>query len=227
MGYFLLAGGAEFGGSMSEPDLQAIQLAGGPGALIAILPTAAAPDDNHERAGRNGLRWFQSLGASNLDLVPVIDQSSAADPALAGRVRAARLIYLLGGFPRYLCETLAGSLVWQAALEAKRAGAVLAGSSAGAMVLCQHYYDPYQDKLLHGLNLVPEACVVPHYDQSGPSWASRLQTLLPEATLIGIDEQTGMLDNAQGLWTVHGAGRVTLYRRGGLEVYVRGQAFEL
>jgi len=227
MGYFLLAGGAEFGGFMAEPDLQAIQLAGGPGALIAILPTAAAPDDNHERAGRNGLRWFRSLGASNLDLVPVIDQSSAADPALADRLRAARLIYLLGGFPRYLCETLAGSLVWQAALEAGRAGAVLAGSSAGAMVLCGHYYDPYEDKLLPGLGLVPQACVVPHHNRSGRSWASRLQTLLPEATLIGIDEQTGMLDNAQGIWTVYGAGKVTLYRRGGREVYLRGQAFRL
>jgi cyanophycinase len=227
MGYLLLAGGAEFGGFMAEPDLQAIQLAGGFGALIAILPTAAAPDHNHERAGRNGLRWFRSLGASNLDLVPVIDESSAADPALARRIRAARLIYLLGGFPRYLCDTLAGSLVWQAALEARLAGAVLAGSSAGAMVLCEHYYDPYEDKLFPGLNLVPQACVVPHYDRSGRPWASRLQTLLPEATLIGIDEQTGMLDNAQGSWTVYGARKVTLYRRGGLEVYMRGQAFGL
>ena len=55
-GYLLLEGGAEFGGRMSEPDRRAIELAGGPGAPISIIPTAAAPDNNHQRAGRNGVR---------------------------------------------------------------------------------------------------------------------------------------------------------------------------
>ena len=48
-GYLLLEGGAEFGGAMSEPDREAIRLAGGLGAQTAILPTAAAPDNNHDR----------------------------------------------------------------------------------------------------------------------------------------------------------------------------------
>ncbi|WP_345105299.1 hypothetical protein [Candidatus Villigracilis vicinus] len=34
MGYLLLEGGAEFGGRMSEPDLRAIELAGGVDAPI-------------------------------------------------------------------------------------------------------------------------------------------------------------------------------------------------
>ncbi len=74
MGYFLLAGGAEFperasglcGGRMSEPDLRAIELAGGFDAPICFIPTAAAPDNNHKRAGNNGIRWFQSLGAKQV-----------------------------------------------------------------------------------------------------------------------------------------------------------------
>src|SRR5258705_2374972 len=57
MGVLLLEGGAEFGGGMSEPDLQAIELAGGFDAAICILPTAAAPDHNHKHAGNNGIRW--------------------------------------------------------------------------------------------------------------------------------------------------------------------------
>ena len=51
-GYLLLEGGAEFGGQMAVPDLRAIELAGGPATLITIIPTAAAPDNNHQRAGR-------------------------------------------------------------------------------------------------------------------------------------------------------------------------------
>ncbi len=211
MGHLLLEGGAEFGGKMSEPDLRAMELAGGSDAPIAILPTAAAPDNNHERAGRNGVRWFQSLGASRIEVVPVIDEASANDPALAARIRPARLIYMLGGFPGYLGEMLCLSHVWQAALEAYRQGAVIGGSSAGAMVLCEHYYDPEQGRILLGLNLLPNACALPHHAGFGKNWAGRLAQQLPAATLIGIDERTGILSGPSGAWTVYGSGNVTLY----------------
>jgi cyanophycinase len=227
MGYLLLEGGAEFGGGMSEPDLRAIELAGGPDAPIAILPTAAAPDNNHERAGRNGLRWFRSLGATRVDLVPVIDKSSAHDPALAARLRSARFIYMLGGFPRHLGETLNGSRAWQAALEAYEEGAVIGGSSAGAMVLCDHYYDPYKSKLLAGLKLLPNSCVLPHHNNFGRNWAKPLSSQIPEDILIGIDEQTGMLNNTPGIWTIYGAGKVTLYRGGQTHIHGRGETISI
>ena len=210
---------------MSEPDRRAMELAGGLAARVAILPTAAAPDRNHEYAGRNGLRWFASLGASNLDLVPVIDKRSADDPALAGRVRSARLIYMLGGFPGFLGSTLSGSRVWQAALEAYAHGAVLGGSSAGAMVLCPHLYDPEHAREVPGLNLVPNACVLPHHNSFGRNWAPSLRRALPGALLIGIDEQTGMLGDPSGSWMVYGGGQVTLYRGTTTETYSSGDQF--
>ncbi len=225
--YLLLEGGAEFGGRMSEPDLRAIELAGGFNAPIAILPTAAAPDNNNEQAGRNGQRWFQSLGASHVDLVPVTDKSSAEDPALAARVHAARVIYLLGGFPRHLGETLANSLVWQAALEAYEEGTVIAGSSAGAMVLCDHYYDPYSNKLLSGLNLLSNTCILPHHNSFGKHWAENLTKLLPNSILIGIDEQTGMIRDYES-WSIYGAGKVTFYSgRQQQKVCRRGEIFSI
>ena len=227
MGTLLLEGGAEFGGRMSEPDLRAIELAGGFDAPICILPTAAAPDHNHKRAGNNGLRWFKSLGAKHVFVLDVIDSASANDENLAASVRTARLIYLLGGFPRHLGETLAGSACWRAALDAYQEGAVIAGSSAGAMVLCEHYYDPYKKKLLRGLNLVPNACVIPHYNHAGKAWASQLKGMLPDTTLIGIDEETGMLNDADGGWRVYGAGEVTLYSTEQIQRHARGAVFPL
>jgi len=226
--HFLLEGGAEFGGRMSDPDLRAMELAGGFQAPIVILPTAAAPDHNHLRAGRNGQRWFESLGASHIDVVPVTDQASANNPDLARRVSAARLIYLLGGFPRYLCETLSDSLVWLAALAANQDGAVIAGSSAGAMVLCEYYYDPYEGELLRGFNLLRNICVLPHHDRFGKGWVLKLRLLIPHVTLVGIDEQTGMIhDASDGVWTVRGAGGVTLYRGDHVETHMRGGQFQL
>jgi len=58
MGFILLEGGAEFGGRMADPDSQAMTLAGGPDVPIRIIPAAAAPDNNHQRAGQNGLDWL-------------------------------------------------------------------------------------------------------------------------------------------------------------------------
>jgi len=171
------------------------------------------------------VRWFQSLGAKNVFPVDVTDSKSANDTSLAASIRTSRLIYLLGGFPRYLGETLANSACWQAALDAYNGGAVIAGSSAGAMVMCEHYYDPYEKKLLQGLNLIPNACVLPHHNNFGKAWANQIAQLLPRSTLIGVDERTGMLSGLDGGWQVHGAGKVTLYRAGSTVRYGRGERF--
>lgn len=210
-GNILLAGGAEFGGGMSVPDLRAIGLAGGMDARVAIIPTAAAPDQNHQRAGNNGMRWFQSLGATNVSVVPVIDRNSANDPALADSLRNSRLIYLLGGFTSYLVETLAGSLCWQAALEACQSGALIGGSSAGAMALCQHHFDPRRQSLKPGLNLLPNSLVIPHFNTFGKNWVGTIPILPTGVVQIGIDERTAAInDGKHGAWNVYGDGGVTI-----------------
>ena len=226
MGYLLLEGGAEFGGRMREPDLKAIELAGGFDAPVRIIPTAAAPDNNHQRAGNNGVRWFQSLGAKDVGALPLIDKTSANDDSIATSLREAKLIYMLGGFTGYLGETLQGSVAWHAVLEAYAAGAVVAGSSAGAMVMCEFYYDPSRGQVIEGLNLVPGSLVLPHHNTFGKSWASRLLEI-SRVTLVGIDEGTGMLDDGSGTWTVYGAGEVTLYRNQKVEIHPTGKSFSV
>jgi cyanophycinase len=228
MGYLLLEGGAEFGGHMRDPDLKAIELAGGFDAPIRIIPTAAAPDNNHQRAGNNGIHWFQRLGAKDVSAVPLLSRIRAEDQGIAQTLRDARLIYLLGGFTHYLGQTLKDSLVWDAALEAYHNGAVIAGSSAGAMVMCQFYYDPSAGRVHEGLNLVPNSLVLPHHNTFGRSWAPALTKKLPNVTLIGIDEQTGMLnDGENSLWTVYGRGSVTLYQKNQVETHQSGTGLSL
>src|SRR5437016_5591768 len=228
-GYILLEGGAEFGGLMSEPDRRAITLAGGPDAPISIIPTAAAPDNNHRRAGNNGVNWFRSLGATHVEVLPLIDKASANDETIAASIRRSRLIYLLGGFTGYLGETLANSASYRALLIAYEAGAVIAGSSAGAMVLCQYYFDPAKRQIVEGLGLVLNTCVLPHHNTFGKTWASQMSTMLPGAVLLGIDERTGMLDDGEAGrktgWHVYGQGAVTLYRKGQPTVYRAGESF--
>ena len=227
-GYLLLAGGAEFGGRMAEPDMRAMVLAGGLDAQVSIIPAAAAPDNNHERAGQTGVRWFKQLGAKRADWLPLIDRTSANDAVIVEALRHSRLVYLLGGFPYYLAQTLADTRGWQAILEAYRKGAVIGGSSAGAMVLCRRCYDPGTGNMIDGLNLVPEVCLIPHHDTFGKSWVPQLVNLLPENVIIGIDEETAMIDDGpEDKWNVYGKGSVNLYRNGEVSIYPSGKTFSL
>ena len=228
MGYLLLEGGAEFGGRMRDSDLRAIELAGGFNAPIRIIPTAAAPDNNHQRAGNNGIRWFQSLGAKDVVSVPLIDKPSANDEKIAASLRDAKLIYLLGGFTHYLGQTLKDSLAWDGAVDAYHNGAVIAGSSAGAMVMCEFYFDPSAGRVHEGLNLVPNSLVLPHHNTFGKGWAPKLIKKIPDVTLIGIDEHTGLLDDGEdNSWNVYGVGGVTLYRKGVVESHKAGSIFSV
>ncbi len=212
MAIVLLEGGAEFNGQMAVADRLAIQLAGGPDAAIAILPTAAAPDNNHQRAGQNGVNWFKDLGARNVAALALIDRTSADDPAIGEALARSRLIYLLGGFPRHLAQSLRGSRSWQAIMSAYQAGAVIAGSSAGAMVLCEYYYDPGSSRVMEGLKLIKGLCILPHHDTFGKDWAPRLSQLLPDSVLLGIDEETGLIcDISAQTGRVHGKGKITVY----------------
>ena len=223
-GSIVLAGGAEFGGRMAEVDERALALAGGLDAPVRIIPAAAAPDRNHQRAGANGQRWFASLGARDIAVVPLIDRASADEPAVVAALREARLIYLLGGFTHYLAQSLTGSQAWAALLTAYAAGAVVAGSSAGAMVLCGHYLHPERNTVLAGLGLVPGALVIPHHNSFGASWAPRLAAQHSAITLLGIDDRTALIDDgAAGGWQVYGQGSATIYRVGQAQVYQVGE----
>ena len=133
---------------------------------------------------------------------------------------------MLGGFTGYLGETLKASAAWEAVLDAYRDGAVIAGSSAGAMVMCEFYYDLNQGQVVDGLNLVPHSLVLPHHNTFGKSWASRLLEIV-QVNLIGIDEQTGMMDDGGRTWTVYGGGIVTLYQNRQVETYEAGKAFSV
>jgi cyanophycinase len=227
VGSLVLEGGAEFGGRMRDPDLRAIELAGGFDAPLRIIPTAAAPDKNDVRAANNGIRWFQSLGAKDVQSVPLTSRIRADDTQIVQALRDAKLIYLLGGFTHYLGQTLKGSDAWEGALEAYRSGAVIAGSSAGAMVMCQFYYDPSGGRVHEGLNLVSNSLVLPHHNTFGKKWAPELLKKIPGVTLIGIDEQTGMVNDNANSWTVLGRGEVTLYRGNDVETHQAGMMFSV
>src|SRR2546423_5281956 len=132
-GPIALVGSGEFLPVMEGVD--AALLDGRPPRAV-FLPTAAAPE-GPQRVDywlRLGAEHYQRLGVEPVPLT-VLDRRDADDPANAAAVAGAGLVYLSGGNPGYLADTLRGTAVLEAILTAWQAGAALAGCSAGGRAL--------------------------------------------------------------------------------------------
>jgi cyanophycinase len=220
-GLIILMGGNEFRPECEAMDrLLLARIGTNPRAVI--LPTAAA-HENPGLAAENGIRHFNRLGA-RAEAAMVVDSATAQDGKWLGLIQNADLIYLAGGDPLYLLETLRHSAAWETALEVWKSGRTLAGSSAGAMVLGGQMWAP--GKGWHeGLGLLPGFAIIPHHARLAKLWnAGRMRSSLPEGfTLIGIDEATALFGPP---WEVIGPGKVAVYKRDSPEFYTQGQFIE-
>jgi cyanophycinase len=105
--------------------------------------------------------------------------------------------------------------VWDALVETWSEGAAVAGSSAGAMVLCDPMVDQRGGAFTLGLGLLSGLAVVPHHDTWSEEKVHRTQQLAPKGLVVaGVDERTALVRNAAGGWTAEGAGAVSIWRDG-------------
>jgi cyanophycinase len=141
-GSLVIAGGA-LRADNAQVWKKIVDLAGGPGARIAIFPTAAG---NPERSGRITAEILASYGARPF-VVPLserlagTDVHHAADDAqLAASVRAAGGAFFTGGDQGRITAALrhadgGNSAVLDALWDLYRRGGVIAGTSAGAAIM--------------------------------------------------------------------------------------------
>ena len=206
-GTLALVGGAEWRAGC-DFDRELLEVSGADEVLV--LPTAAS----YEHPGRcvtEAERWFSELGAK-VRALPVLTRRDALDDAKVGPLRDARFVYMAGGSPMHLRSVLKDSPVWEALVETWQGGAVLAASSAGAMVLGDPMVDPRGGALTIGLGLVTQLAVIPHHDHWSEDKAKRTLRIAPKGLpVVGIDERTALVRDGQGAWGVSGAGRVVVY----------------
>ena len=206
-GPLALVGGAEWrAGCTFDRDL----LAASGSDEVLILPTAAAYE-HPERAVEWAERYFDGLGVKARGLM-ILARPDAEDEANVAALRDARFVYLSGGSPLHLRSVLKDSAAWDALCQAWAGGAVLAGSSAGAMALCDPMVDPRGGAFTLGLGLLAQVAIIPHHDTWSPEKAKRTITLAPAGLpVVGIDEQTALIRDPGGAWTVGGAGGVVVF----------------
>ncbi|MCX5916139.1 MAG: Type 1 glutamine amidotransferase-like domain-containing protein, partial [Deltaproteobacteria bacterium] len=165
-GLVVLVGGNEFRPEC-EPMDRGIMARLGPKPRVVILPTAAARE-NPALAAEKGVGYFQRLGAV-AEATMVVDPATAQDGKWLALIQNADLVYLAGGDPVHLLETLGNSPAWEAALGVWKSGRALAGSSAGAMVLGGRMWAPGQG-WRQGLGLLPGIAVIPHHSRLAEVW---------------------------------------------------------
>ncbi|MGQ0434209.1 MAG: Type 1 glutamine amidotransferase-like domain-containing protein [Microthrixaceae bacterium] len=206
-GTLALIGGAEWrDGCDFDRDL----LDAGATREVVVIPTAAAYE-HPDQLVASAERWFAQLGASATS-VPVLTRADALLPENVGPVRDARCIYLAGGSPMHLRSVLKDSPVWTALVAAWQDGATVAGSSAGAMVLCDPMVDPRGGALTLGLGLVEQLAVIPHHESWSEDKAKRTLHIAPAGLPIaGIDERTALIRDPAGSWSVAGVGEVVVF----------------
>jgi len=229
-----LIGAGEFLPSMDEFDAGLLLSTGRTRPRVAILPTASFPDGEEvfNRWAAMGVTHFGGLGAE-VEPVLVRDRAAADDGSAAQAIGEADLVYLSGGRPAYLMQALAGTSVGQALITAHERGAVVAGCSAGAMVLAGHAFDfplrfmPWPLRWRRGFGFIPDASVVPHYDAWPESLSALIALQAPHGSaVLGIDEETALVGR-DGAWQVHGRSRVTVWRGRHRDRFRAGESFRL
>lgn len=208
-GLLALVGGMEWRDGCTF-DRELLEASGGDEVLV--LPTAAAYE-HPARAVASASDWFSTIGgrARGLD---VLTRPDAQNEEHAAAVRDARFIYIGGGSPMHLWSVLKDSLVWTAIIHAWDSGAVLAGSSAGAMVLCDPMVDPRGGAFTVGLGLVNAMAVIPHANTWSREKALRTYDLAPKGvTIVALDEQTAIIRSPEngGTWRAAGVGNAVAY----------------
>jgi cyanophycinase len=220
-GILMLLGSGEFTAAMN--DIDAALLATLPGrARVAIVPTAAGLEDTPPWWLEQGTQHFRALGAEPV-AVPVLNKQDAEDPTWSETIAGVDWIFFSGGDPGHLVESMAGTPFWSAVLARHLAGAILAGSSGGAMMMGQTTFVP-RDRGPDGLprtvftrpamGLVKDVVVAPHFDIIPERLLSQWAGVVPpDHRLLGIDENTALV-RSDGEWDVRGRGRVVLFKTG-------------
>jgi cyanophycinase len=193
-----------------------LALAGGDRAHVAIVPAASSI----EHAGERYKALFMALGADHVEVVYLGDRADANGDAPLELLADATGIFLTGGNQMRLAALVGGTKVEKMVRERHAAGAVVAGTSAGASILSSHMVafgasGPVprlrMAQMTAGFGLVPETIVDQHFRQRDRF--GRLLALVaasPALLGVGVDEDTAALFDADGMLDVLGRHTVTI-----------------
>ncbi len=213
-GTVLVAGGGRLGPEIWE---RFVELAGGPGARIVVIPTAGTEEDFPETW--SGFIPLREAGVTNLQVLHTRDRTEADSDLFSAVLRDATGVWIPGGRQWRLVDSYLNTRVHEELRRLLDRGGVVGGTSAGASIQAEFLVrgDPASNQII----------VAPNYEVgfgflSGTAVDQHLLTrarendlwevlqLRPDLLGIGIDEGTALVvtgDRAE----VIGSSQVYLY----------------
>jgi len=208
----IMLGGGHLSDTISKDFVKRlISLAGGPDALIVIIPTA------NPKANAGELRQsFLLQGAHNVIVLDTRSQEVANTDSFVKVLHSAGAVFMTGGQSLILGNTYRGTLVERELKALLARGGVIAGDSAGSIAIgciwLSWLPDPY-GKRSDELCILPNVTVSPHANAARgfvvDEEVMKYLVAHPEITGIDIDEDT-MLILGQGSAEVIGKGHVAV-----------------
>ncbi len=234
-GAVALVGSGEYLDVMNETDTYLLNTIGGASAAkVALLPTASGLEPNGPTSWNNlGMNHFKKLGVKDIRATRIIDRNSASDAEQLALLQGADFYYFSGGNPQYTIETLRDSPAWDIIKSAYNRGAVLAGCSAGAMMLSARTISIRQVMMgepvvfVEAMGIVPNVIVFPHFDRMAgfldqERFASLMHSVSELYTVVGVDEDTALVriepnetSSTMARWRVMGRQTVKVFGRDG------------
>jgi cyanophycinase len=206
------------GGAMQDAAIvkRFIDLAGGPGAPIVIVPTAGDADDYDQYW--SGTRIFREHGATNITVLHTRDRTIADTEAFAAPLTTARGVFFAGGRQWRLADAYLGTRTQQELQRVLDRDGVVGGSSAGATILGSFLVrgDTKGNELMigdhvTGFGFLKHSAIDQHLLRRNRQF-DLIDVIVkhPELLGIGIDEDTAIV--VQGdRFDVIGRGYVAIY----------------
>jgi cyanophycinase len=188
----------------------------GAGTLVIATLASEQPEFQWERYRQ----VFTELGVKQLVHLAAADREAAIDDACVGLVQDAAAIFFTGGDQVKIASKLGGTPLMTALRQRFAAGALVAGTSAGASAMGEAMLvsrGPEETShkvegafyMTRGLGLIADLIIDQHFAQR-----ARIERLIgaiaenPGVLGIGIDEDTGVIVEPDGRFHVLGAGAV-------------------
>lgn len=216
-GYLVAIGGAEDRTSESNVLSRIVALASVDNPEVAVIATASGIPDEVLPAYE---AVFMRLGASRVHCLPVSTREDAASEEAVQAVEASDIVFFTGGDQLRLTYVLGGSSLLSAIRERFVSGAVIAGTSAGAMALSTTmiYNGNAADALRKGavnmssgLGFVDGLIIDTHFLERGRfTRLMEVGATNPNDLGVGIGEDAAVIVHPHGMLEAAGPGHVIL-----------------
>ena len=183
-----------------------------------ILLVATIATEYPKEAANKYRKVFEELEVKNIKILDISERRDAFEEENKNLIKEASLIFFTGGDQLRITSLIGGTSVYDALKDACELGAYIVGTSAGASVMSDTMIVQGDDedsprkctlKMAPGLGLIKDVIIDQHFAQRGRiGWLLTGIAQNPEVLGIGIDENTAIIVEKNGMIEVIGEGAV-------------------